>query len=81
MFRAKKEDRWAEIVKQLIQQNADQAAAFEEERRSLLDRIQHPEKVQLVPDPNWTPAEQPDNDAPEMAKVGTIEYGPDEETN
>ena len=45
--------------------------AAAKERRSLLDRIQHPEKVQVLPDPDYIPPEPP-KDAAELAWIGQV---------
>jgi hypothetical protein len=46
---AEVEARWAGIVKQLLDQIQDLTVRAEAERRSLLDRIQHPQKQQVEP--------------------------------
>jgi hypothetical protein len=70
--RESNDDRWAGIVKQLLTVNAEQAARAEDERRSLLDRIQHPERQQVVAaDPSTYEAPEA-TDAAELAQVGQI---------
>lgn len=41
------------------------------ERKSLLDRIQHPERIQVQTDPDYVTPDAP-KDAAELAAVGTI---------
>jgi hypothetical protein len=42
-----------------------------EERRSLADRIQHPDRIQVVPSPDYRPPEPPKDEA-EMAYIGQM---------
>jgi hypothetical protein len=49
----------------------DERATAAEERRALADRIQHPDRVQVLPNPDYVPPEPP-LDALEMAMVGQI---------
>jgi len=54
-----------------LQQLASQRQEAIEERRALADRIQHPDRIQVVPSPDYRPPEPP-KDEGEMAWVGQM---------
>lgn len=70
----------------LDQLRAQRAEAIAE-RRSLADRIQHPDRIQVVPSPDYRPPQPPKDEAelafvgqmvPEFVSVGTPGTGPGE---
>jgi len=63
VLREHENNAWGEIVTKLLQSAAD-------ERASLLDRIQHPERVQVQGTPDGYEPPEPPPDAAELAYIG-----------
>lgn len=61
----------AQERKTLLALLAEQARDAAEERRALADRIQHPERIQVPPAPDYQPFDPPPDQA-EIAHVGQI---------
>src|ERR1700758_2483655 len=60
-----------DLLAGINQVHHEECVATRDERRALLDRIQHPERIQVQADPDYTPPEPPP-DAAELAMVGRI---------
>jgi hypothetical protein len=66
---------------------AAQRKEIADERRSLMDRIQHPDRIQVIPSADYRPPKPPRDEAelahvgqmvPEFVQVGTPGTGPGE---
>lgn len=61
---------WGDRVDALVAAASAERATWAEERRELLNRIQHPERIPVTPGP-YVPSEPP-RDPSELAQVGQL---------